>query len=288
MRKFKTRSRKLARQSYWERYDRGSYQCPDCGRGESEIPGRFEVHHQNGEPMDNRPENHVALCRLCHNLREGKKPSIEQIRHLRSQATTDTQQESRGGSGTPSVYLAGSMDHESRENQSWRSSVAERGDRGTYRYTGSTPVEINSPTEVAFSHGSGPVRGIAKGDMKLIDESDAILAYFEKREQVGTITELVYAVAKGKPALVLFDTSLMPYIDNPNIPGDSLDDGIEIQHFSPVYWFLINFLTGDNWNELDAEVTVRALDSRDEVKSAFQDWSWHKRGFKETMTNAQK
>lgn len=86
MSKYKNRSRKLARDSYWEKHDRRTYQCPDCGRTEDELSQGFEVHHKNGEPLDNRPENQVALCRLCHNLREGKKPSIEQIRQVRDSA----------------------------------------------------------------------------------------------------------------------------------------------------------------------------------------------------------
>jgi len=82
---FKSRSRSIARDAYWERHDRLTYNCPDCGRSEGEIEGSFEVHHKNGHALDNRPENHVALCRLCHNLREGKKPSIAAVKRLREQ-----------------------------------------------------------------------------------------------------------------------------------------------------------------------------------------------------------
>jgi len=63
---FKDRSRRLARESYWETHDRKSYECPDCGRSENEAKGTFEVQHKNGETLDNRPENRVALCRSCH------------------------------------------------------------------------------------------------------------------------------------------------------------------------------------------------------------------------------
>jgi len=89
MSKFKDKSRRIARERYWEENDRSEYTCPDCGRKESEISEWFEVHHKNGEPMDNRPENHVALCPACHNLREDKKPSIEQIRRLRDEVSED-------------------------------------------------------------------------------------------------------------------------------------------------------------------------------------------------------
>jgi len=79
----KEKHRRLARERYWEENGRDSYKCPDCGRTEDEIDGSFEVHHINGEPLDNRVENHVALCRLCHNLRENKKPSVKSIEKLR-------------------------------------------------------------------------------------------------------------------------------------------------------------------------------------------------------------
>lgn len=274
MSQFKDRSRRLARESYWETHDRDTYECPDCGRGGDEIRGRFEVHHKNGEPLDNRPENRVALCRVCHNLREDKKPSIKEIRHLRSQVGNEENGSDGEMSGTPSVYLAGSMDDDSAEHDTWRASVAECGDRGTSKYTGSTPLQINSPTEVSTSHGCGVVKDIAGRDMGLVDESDAVVAYFDKEEQVGTLTELVYAVTEGKPALVLFDRDLVPH--------GSPSGGVVHHHESRVYWFLINFLAGDGWGGLEADVTVRTLDSRGEIKEAFRNWDWHDRVFAAT------
>lgn len=286
MREFKNKSRKIARDLYWQENDRASYQCPDCDRSEDEILGKFEVHHKNGEAMDNRPENHIGLCRLCHNLREGKKPSKKQIRHLRSQQKTEGDAKTAtSSSDTPSVYLAGSMDYESSERQSWRSSVARRHDNGTYEYTGSTPVEINSPSEVMLSHGCGPVEGIAGDDMKLIDDSDAILAYFEKEEQVGTLTEVVYAVTRGKSALVLFNTSLSRV---PAFDGADISAGVGYQYQAPTYWFLINFLSGDGWEGLDANIEIRLVESRQDIRSAFRDWSWHGEACADVMSESER
>lgn len=266
MREFENKSRRLARKSYWTKHDRESYECPDCGRVEDEIEGRFEVHHKNGEPMDNRPENRVGLCRACHNLREGKKPSMEQIRKLRSQSSGESKESNGGSTGTPSVYLAGSMDNDNVEHDTWRPSVAEYGDRSSHEYHGLTPVEVNSPTEVTTSHGCGVVKDIAGEDMRLIDGSDAIVAYFDKQEQVGTLTELVYAVTRGKAALVVFDRNL--------VPRGSPSNGVVHQDESPVYWFLINFLTGDGWNGVDAEVSIRIVDSATEIPTVFTQWEW--------------
>jgi hypothetical protein len=36
--------------------------CRDCGR--SDVP--LELHHVNGDPMDNRIVNTIPLCRDCH------------------------------------------------------------------------------------------------------------------------------------------------------------------------------------------------------------------------------
>jgi predicted restriction endonuclease len=36
--------------------------CRDCGRSDAPL----EVHHVNGDPMDNRIVNTIPLCRDCH------------------------------------------------------------------------------------------------------------------------------------------------------------------------------------------------------------------------------
>ena len=85
--------RKIAREVYWDMYDPAEYNCPDCGRTERELKRGFEIHHLNGDPLDNRLENLVGLCRLCHMVREGKKPSLDQIKRIRSQLKGDFEPE---------------------------------------------------------------------------------------------------------------------------------------------------------------------------------------------------
>jgi len=98
----KQRSRRIARDQFWNEHDRKKYECPDCGRTEAEIEQQFnpnewnaaqhnllEVHHKNGKPFDNRPENQIALCRLCHDLRHGNKPSKRAIKALRGSLKTE-------------------------------------------------------------------------------------------------------------------------------------------------------------------------------------------------------
>jgi len=77
--------RKKARDKYWSDHDRAEYECADCGRTEAELLESFEVHHIDGDVSNNNPENLIGLCQVCHNLREGKKPSLRKTSHLVSQ-----------------------------------------------------------------------------------------------------------------------------------------------------------------------------------------------------------
>lgn len=267
---YKDKSRKLARQHFWEKHDREEYRCPDCGRKEEDVSYGFEVHHKNGEPMDNRPENHIALCRTCHNIREGKKPSMGQIQRLRNQIKS-TNKFSSEQSGTPEVYLAGTMDDEGGSGKSWRASVAAEGPRGVYvNQIPGSPVGFNSPTEVSFEHGGDPVTNIVRDDIALLDSSDAIVAYFEREEQVGTLTELVYAVTNGKPALVLFSDSLVSKVE-----ACSISDGVIYDHTIPVYWFLVNFLQNYITDECGGDVEISIVKSNEEIKDCIIEWEWH-------------
>lgn len=291
MSQFKDRSRKIARELYWEENDRETYQCPDCDRTEDEILGKFEVHHKNGEAMDNRPENHVGLCRLCHNLREDKKPSKKRIRHLRSQAGEETVEDGPDQvsvSEVESVYLAGTMTYHG-EDSYWSASVKEGNSTvATWRKALGEfgPLAVNSPQDLHFNHGGDLVAGVAGSDIELLDESDAILAYFDKEEQVGTLTELMYAVQKNKPGLVLFNSKFVgpPAID----PFDEVEEShqwltntIGMRFESPVYWFLVNFLLGDSnglangvqWNGVETDVRVGVVSDLTGISDAYREWS---------------
>lgn len=107
--------RSQARDVYWSDNDRANYICPDCGRSAAQIRGEFEVHHKDGNPHNNESENLVGLCSFCHNLREDKKPSLNDIRQFRDSEAL------RGRSGRTVYQMSSSDDAKDelfRENES--------------------------------------------------------------------------------------------------------------------------------------------------------------------------
>jgi len=273
---YKDRSRRLAREQYWENHERSTYKCPDCGRTEDELVRSFEVHHKHGEPMDNRLANLVALCRPCHNLREGKKPTLEEIRNLRSGFTEETGQDECVQAGSvDTVYAAGAMHYANEEDSTWRSNLK----------LPNTTAEVLNPKEVTYDHGADLVAGVAGKDLQMVQQADAVVAYFDKDEQVGTLVELMYAVSERKPALVLFHED---YMDGPLVSQfrDStkrqkkIECAATMRYESRIYWFLLNTLLGDtegwidgtDWGGVDSPVEVRVVDGESGITEAFHDW----------------
>ena len=60
--RLRNKSRRQARELYWAENDRDSYECPACCASET----AFHVHHRNGDPLDNRMVNLLAICAYCH------------------------------------------------------------------------------------------------------------------------------------------------------------------------------------------------------------------------------
>jgi len=85
----KRSSRSIARKRFWNEHNKQTYRCPDCGRTNDEVEGSIEVHHQNGSPYDNRVQNLVGLCGVCHALREDRHPSKDRVRRLVDEVKTE-------------------------------------------------------------------------------------------------------------------------------------------------------------------------------------------------------
>lgn len=60
-----TDAREQARRQYWQNRSGAGWRCPSCGRSRGEVE-RVDVHHRDGNPNNNDPENLVALCKRCH------------------------------------------------------------------------------------------------------------------------------------------------------------------------------------------------------------------------------
>lgn len=54
--------------------------CVKCGKGKAER------HHIDDNPLNNAPENIMALCRRCHTIEHGKRPTEEAMAVGRKEA----------------------------------------------------------------------------------------------------------------------------------------------------------------------------------------------------------
>lgn len=56
------KGRHRARERYWGFYDKEDHDCQACGRDRP-----LDVHHKDGDPLNNELVNLVGLCHFCHN-----------------------------------------------------------------------------------------------------------------------------------------------------------------------------------------------------------------------------
>lgn len=287
---FDDRSRRLARERYWQQHSKAEYECPDCGRGQEQVVDEFQVHHKSGDPHDNRIEQLVGLCGFCHRLREDKKPSLKRIEQFRNQELENS--ETDAGSNPenkqydrPLIYTAGRMMWHNSEDSTYRAAIDEKQD---------IEADFLHPHDTYFDHGGDFVSGCVAEDIGMIDQADAVVAFFDETGQTGTMTELFHALKTDTPALVLFSAthtinlrlrrSTDPRIEERNLPQPV---GTVGQRLESELWFLINYLNGDNaqnpygrphqrppgtdWG--GAGVTTAAVSKSDEsITAAIRSW----------------
>lgn len=54
-------ARKTARELYWSAHDESEAVCAACGRDRP-----LDVHHRDGDPLNNHPINLIGVCKPCH------------------------------------------------------------------------------------------------------------------------------------------------------------------------------------------------------------------------------
>jgi len=64
-------ARSKHRTKYWKRHDKETYECPDCGRGVTEVD-QLDVHHKDENPLNGAWSNLIGLCHRCHLARHGR------------------------------------------------------------------------------------------------------------------------------------------------------------------------------------------------------------------------
>lgn len=69
------------RARYWDEYDRDTYECPVCGL--DDVP--LDVHHRNGDWMDNRFINLYAVCKRCHRREHARRMKRERLSQWKSE-----------------------------------------------------------------------------------------------------------------------------------------------------------------------------------------------------------
>lgn len=144
-----------------------------------------------------------------------------------------------GGETKPVIYTAGAMEWPGDEGDSyWRRSLEADIDN----------VQFVHPTDAHFDHGGDLISGCVSEDMGFLREADAVVACFSKRLQVGTMTETLHAVANDMPVLCVFTDDLLQgavdFATRADCPVGKLGP-VEMRFEAPHYWFLVNYLAGD-------------------------------------------
>jgi len=60
-RRLRIKARRTARELYWSEFQKDSAECVSCGTSDN-----LEVHHRDGDVLNNHIINLIAVCNRCH------------------------------------------------------------------------------------------------------------------------------------------------------------------------------------------------------------------------------
>lgn len=265
--------------------------CFICGE---DNPNVFNEHHiiRQSQGGSDQSKNLVTLCSSCHE-------AVEKIYDNEFWERVEVAEDGEdSGNVVERIYTAGAMSSDRRgDHPVWRSTLRD----GLSKSDLAGDLEVVSPAEVAIDHGSGPVDAIAGGDMELLESCDAVVAYFEKPEQYGTLSEVMYAVGKEMPVLAIFHPATADgevIYTGSTVTEPSKDGGFpftdgrwrwvsEPSTFAGhEYWFPHNALTGDSkagpraeangWTQPD-HVRVAHTNSEEMIPEIVNEWCHQER-----------
>lgn len=132
----------------------------------------------------------------------------------------------------PHVYTAGAISWMHEHYAGWRAEVDNAVDEVTFFH----------PTETYNEYDGHRRAGCVTEDIDMVERSDGVVALISKPEQIGTVTEVVHAVTLGTPVLLLIAPNQWEYDQEQDFPYE-IDTSLK--YHSSEYWFLVNYLLGD-------------------------------------------
>lgn len=135
-------------------------------------------------------------------------------------------------SSKPRIYTAGAITWADKRYEGWRNQLENQ-----IEY-----VDFLHPTETINEYEGHRRGGCVTEDIGMVEDSDGVVAFLTKPEQIGTITEVVHAVNSGTPVLLMIAPPQWDYQKSQQLPYQ-IDT--PLHYHSSEYWFVVNYLLGD-------------------------------------------
>lgn len=132
----------------------------------------------------------------------------------------------------PQVYTAGAITWANEHYAGWRSDLEHSIEDITFLH----------PTETINEYEAHRRAGCVTEDIDMVGRSNGVIALISKPEQIGTVTEVVHAVNANIPVLLIITPPQWDYDKEQELPYEI---GTPLDYHSSEYWFLVNYLLGD-------------------------------------------